>query len=82
MTKAEALDELGKPLYDPDQLRSDKEYILKKFDLTTDEFEKIMHLPVQKHQAFKSDRKSKEIYMNMLIRTEPIRRSLKRGIGK
>ncbi len=82
MTKEEAVEELKKPLYDPVQLRDDKEYVLKKFGLSAEEFEKIMHLPIQKHSSFKSDRKLKEMYMNMLIKTAPFRKSLMKGIGK
>jgi N-acetyl sugar amidotransferase len=82
MTKAEALTELGKQLYDPAQLVSDKEYVMKKFGLSPDEFEKIMHLPIQKHSAFKSDRKLKERYMNMLIKTAPVRHSIKKLMGR
>ncbi len=72
MTRSEALLELEKPLYEPAQLQSDKEYVMKKFGLSPEQFEKIMHLPVKKHSAFKSDRKLKERYMNMLIRTAPV----------
>ena len=82
ITKAEALEELKKPLYEPLQLRSDKEYVLKKFGLSEQEFEKIMHLPVQKHTAFRSDRKLKEMYMKMLVRTAPVRQSIRKGFGK
>ena len=82
MTRTEALEELRKPLYDPAQLRSDKEYVLKKFGLSAEEFEKIMHLPSQQHSTFKSDRKLKEMYMNMLVRTAPIRQSIRKGIRK
>lgn len=82
ITKEEAIEELKKPLYDPVQLRSDKEYVLKKFGLSAAEFEEIMHLPIQKHSAFRSDRKLKEMYMKMLIKTEPFRKSIKKGIGK
>jgi len=82
MTKEEAIKELEKPLYDPTQLKSDKEYVMKKFGLSPDEFEKIMHLPVKKHSAFKSDRKLKERYMNMLIKTAPVRNSIKKLIGR
>src|SRR4030095_9654246 len=69
MTKEEALLELEKPLYEPAQLKSDKEYVMKKFGLSPEEFDKIMHLPVKKHSAFKSDRVLKERYMNMLVNT-------------
>ena len=82
MTRAEALAELEKPLYDPAQLQADKEYVMKKFGLSPAEFEKIMHLPVRKHNEFKSDKKLKARYMDMLIRTEPIRKTLKKLIGK
>jgi N-acetyl sugar amidotransferase len=82
MTKAEALKELDEPLYEPAQLRSDKEYVMKKFGLTTEEFESIMHLPVQKHNAFQSDKKLKRMYMNILVRTSSFRKSLKKGIGR
>jgi N-acetyl sugar amidotransferase len=82
MTRNEALAELEKPLYDPAQLQSDKEYVMKKFGLSVEEFEKIMHLPVKKHSEFKSDKRLKARYMDMLVRTEPIRRSFKKLIGK
>jgi N-acetyl sugar amidotransferase len=82
MTKEEALLELEKPLYDPLQLEADKEYVMKKFGLSPEEFDKIMHLPVKKHSAFKSDRKLKERYMNMLIKTAPVRNSIKKLIGR
>lgn len=82
ISKGEAVEELKKPLYDPVQLRADKEYVLKKFGLSAQEFEKIMQLPVQHHSDFKSDRKLKAMYMNMLVKTAPFRKSLKKGIGK
>ncbi len=82
MTKQEAILELEKPLYDPAQLKSDKEYVMKKFGLSPEEFEKIMQLPVKNHGAFKSDRKMKDRYMNMLIRTAPLRNSIKKIIGR
>ena len=82
ITKQEALEELEKPLYDTMQLNSDKEYVLKKFGLTNAEFEEIMHLPIKKHSEFKSDKRLKKMYMNMLIKTAPIRKSLKKGFSK
>jgi len=82
ITKEEALEELRKPLYEPAQLEADKEYVLKKFGLSAAEFEKIMHLPIQRHADFKSDRRMKELYMNFLVKTSPIRKSLRKGIRK
>jgi N-acetyl sugar amidotransferase len=80
--REEALEELKKPLYEPALLKSDKEYVMKKFGLSNEEFEEIMQLPVQKHTDFKSDRKLKEMYMKLLIRTEPFRKSLKKRTAK
>jgi hypothetical protein len=82
MTKSEAISELEKPLYEPAQLKADKEYVMKKFGLSQEDFEKIMHLPIKKHSAFKSDRKLKERYMNMLIHTAPMRNSIKKLIRR
>jgi N-acetyl sugar amidotransferase len=43
ITRDEALIELDRDLYDPDQLRLDKEYVCKKLGLDQDEFEHIMN---------------------------------------
>ena len=77
MTKAAALEELAKPLYDPKELAADKEYVLKKLNLDEVEFDAIMRLPVQRHEAFKSDTKLKAKYMTLLQKTEKIRRIIK-----
>jgi len=77
MTKKEALQELEKPLYDPQELKADKEYVLKKFGLSEKEFEAIMQLPVKKHEDFKTDTQLKDRYMNLLRKTEKIRRLIK-----
>ncbi len=77
MTKEEALRELEKPLYDPQELKADKEYVMKKFGLTENEFEAIMKLPVKKHEDFKTDTQLKDRYMNLLRKTEKFRRLIK-----
>lgn len=60
ITRDEALEELEKPLYDPDQLRRDKAFVLKKLGFSEDEFDKIMaSLPVP-HNAYSSDRRWRE----------------------
>ena len=48
----QALRELEAPLYDPEQLRSDKTYVLKKLGFTEEEFDRIMQEPPVPHQAF------------------------------
>jgi N-acetyl sugar amidotransferase len=82
LTKAEALAELAAPLYKPADLKADKEYVLKKLGLSEEEFEAIMQLPVKKHQEYKSDKKLKASYMNLLIKTEPLRKTVKKIIRR
>ena len=54
MTRAEALEELKTNPYTPEQAREDKEYVIKKFGLTAEEFENIMKLPVKSHYDYPS----------------------------
>ncbi len=74
LTRAEALEELEKPLYLPKQLETDKQYVLKKLGLTNGEFENLMNLPVRKHEYFKTDTRLKAKYMTFLTRTHKLRR--------
>lgn len=53
MSKQEALSELNKPGYDLQQLETDYQFVLKKFELTEDEFEQILQLPRREHNEFK-----------------------------
>ena len=55
MTRAEALEELKKPGYDPEQLKIDREFVLKKLGLTEAEFNDIMALPVRDHREFDTE---------------------------
>ena len=82
LAKPEALEELSRPLYAPDELASDKEYVLKKLGLTDQEFKEIMNLPVRRHQDFKTDAHLKESYMNLLERTAPVRKAIKKIVWK
>jgi N-acetyl sugar amidotransferase len=52
ITKEEALKEISKPAYDDLQIRTDKEFVLKKLGLTENEFDKIMKEPVRSHWSF------------------------------
>lgn len=52
ITKAEALEELKKPLYDATELRQELDYILKKFSLTEEQFASIMKQPRVDHLDF------------------------------
>ncbi len=82
MTREQALRELELPLYPPNDLKADKEYVLKKLGLTREEFEEIMKLPPKRHQDFKTDAKLKESYMNLLRKTEPARTIIKKILSR
>lgn len=77
-TKAAALEELKLPLYPPEELQQDKEYVLKKLGLSPDAFDAIMKMPPRRHDEFKTDTRLKEQYMKFLQKTQSIRNILKR----
>lgn len=77
ITRAEALIELEKPLYDKDELEADKEYVLKKLGLTNDQFDNILNMPIRRHEDFKTDKNIKDKYMTFLQKTEKIRRIIR-----
>jgi len=52
ITKAEALEELNKPIYDAAQLKMDFEFVLKKLGFTREEFEALMKMPPRSHYDF------------------------------
>ena len=52
ITKAEALAEMEKPIYDPVLQKTDFEFVLKKLDLSKAEFEVIMQIPQRSHFDF------------------------------
>jgi hypothetical protein len=56
MNKEEALVELNKPIYDPEQFKVDKEFVLKKLGYTQTEFQAIMELPVRSHLEFETEK--------------------------
>jgi hypothetical protein len=78
LTKEGALRELEQPLYSPSELAADKEYVLKKLGLSETEFMAIMKLPVRRHQEFKTDTRLKASYMNLLVRTAPVRNKIRK----
>ncbi|RMG79376.1 MAG: N-acetyl sugar amidotransferase, partial [Bacteroidetes bacterium] len=54
ITKEEALQELKKPAYPPEDLEKDIEYFCKKMGFTREEFEQIMKEPEVPHTKYKS----------------------------
>ncbi len=65
ITRQEAIEELKKPIYDERLFKDDKEFILKKFEITDAQLTSILQLPVKQHKDFKSDEKIKKIYNNL-----------------
>lgn len=52
ITKAEALEELNKPIYDAAQQKMDFEFVLKKLGFTREEFDALMKMPPHSHYDF------------------------------
>jgi N-acetyl sugar amidotransferase len=78
ITRDQALKEMEQPLYAEFDLKQDKEYVLKKLGLDEAAFATILETPVRKHEDFKTDTHLKEGYMNLLRKTEKLRRIIKR----
>ncbi|MDB6129920.1 MAG: N-acetyl sugar amidotransferase, partial [Verrucomicrobiales bacterium] len=54
ITRDEALAELKKPIYDEEQMKTDRTFVLKKFGLTEDQFINLIALPIRSHRDFAS----------------------------
>lgn len=55
ITRQEALAELAKPIYDPQQLAADYTFVLKKLGLSDQEFEELMNRPPRPHTDFATE---------------------------
>lgn len=55
ITREEAFEEMKKPVYDPEQLKIDMDFVLKKLGLTPQEFEQIMKVPTRSHYDFPTE---------------------------
>jgi N-acetyl sugar amidotransferase len=60
MTRDQAILELEKPLYTPQQLEEEKSYILKKFGLSENEFDEFMKMPEIAHQFYDIEKRTKK----------------------
>ncbi len=54
LSRDDALAELDEPLYDPVELRAEKEYVLKKLGFSEEEFAEIMSQPIRRHDEYPS----------------------------
>jgi N-acetyl sugar amidotransferase len=55
ITKEEALSELEQPMYNPELLETDKEFVLKKLGFSEEEFENYINRPRREHTEFKTE---------------------------
>jgi len=62
MTRATAIEEMQKPVYDTALLESDKDFVQKKFGITDAQMEEFMQLPIARHEDYKSDMQLKKAY--------------------
>lgn len=68
ISREEALEEMARPPYAGYMLEEDMEYVLKKLELTPEEFEQIMSLPIRTHR----DYPTYEDYPAVLLRLDYI----------
>ena len=61
ITRAQAINELNKPLFSGNQLQLEKEFFEKKLDFTSEEFDKIMKEKPINHDFYKSSKKNLKI---------------------
>lgn len=57
MTREEALDELARPPYPPEEQKEDEAYILKKLDISAEEWQRVLSEPPTPDEAYFSQQK-------------------------
>jgi len=77
VSREQALEELKHPLYDQKELEEDTRYVIKKLGLTPQGFDDILKTAPRPHSDFKTDIALKKKYMQLLRKTETIRRIIK-----
>jgi aminotransferase len=56
ITRDEALEQVAQPLYQPDELEKDREFILRKLGLSRKEWDELMAAPVRAHLEYPTNR--------------------------
>lgn len=56
ITREEALDQVAQPLYQPDELEKDREFILRKLGLSRGEWDELMAQPAHAHTDYPTNR--------------------------
>jgi hypothetical protein len=77
LSRDEAIEELKKPLYDPQELEQDKIYFTKKLGITLEEFEFILQKPIVHYTNFKNQVDANKKLSNVIRRLARIKRALK-----
>jgi len=52
MTREEALEEMKRDIYAPNEMEEDRKYVIKKFGITEEEFEEIMSKPIKSFRDY------------------------------
>jgi hypothetical protein len=65
ISREDAILELKNPLYETTQLEEHINYIIKKWEISKEEFEHIMNLPPKKHEDYPSNKKWVETAIRM-----------------
>jgi hypothetical protein len=71
LTRDEALAALARPVYQPDELRSESEYVRKKLGFSESEWQEILDAPPRSHRAFPTERQ----YIDPVV---PVLRAVRR----
>lgn len=67
ITKSEATKEIDKPLYlENSDLKAEKDYVLKKFQISEKEFDEYMNGVIRKHSDFKTEKHLWEKYFQLI----------------
>lgn len=82
ITRDEALQELKNPIYDPKMLAEDKTFVLKKLELSPEEFSAILATPARPHTDFDSYITKHFHYHERIMKSiSPMTRLVKRVMG-
>src|SRR3989344_4820944 len=57
ISREKALEKMKEPLYTSENLKKDKEYVLRRLGFSEEEFEQLMKLPIKSHYDYKSNEK-------------------------
>jgi N-acetyl sugar amidotransferase len=80
LTRDEALAELQQPIYTPDELRVESEYVRKKLGFAETEWDQMLAAPPRSHREFRSDRTAGAPILILLKALRRLRRALPRTV--